>query len=100
MRVARSFILLIFLTLASHAGRAQARTKTIPAPEPEEVQVRVALPTVVGVASDYVGALFSREKRQTLFQRKRSRTSNPVLILSVPSTPTRWLERNFGRNTP
>ncbi|WP_324674818.1 hypothetical protein [Hymenobacter sp. GOD-10R] len=91
---------MIFLTLASHIGWAQAPSKPPPAPEPESVQVRVALPTVVGVASDYVGALFSREKRQTLLKQKRSRTGNPVLILDVPSAPGRWLERNFGRDTP
>jgi hypothetical protein len=100
MRVVRLFIPLIFLTLASRAGWAQARPKTPAAPQEEALQVRVALPTVVGVASDYVGALFSKEKRQMLYKSKRSRTSNPVLILEVPSTPGRWLERNFGRDTP
>ncbi|OUJ75894.1 hypothetical protein [Hymenobacter crusticola] len=100
MRVIRLLILLIFLTLASRAGWAQARPKTPPTPEAESVQVRVALPTVVGVASEYVGALFSKDKRQNLFKQKRSRTSNPVLILDVPNAPGRWLERNFGRDTP
>jgi len=103
MRVARFFLIFLFLALASRTVQAQAQPqpKAPPPPEEEAVQVRVALPTVVGVASDYVGALFSKQKRQNLFdQKKRSRTSNPVLILNVPTTPSRWLERNFGRDTP
>lgn len=101
MRVVRLFIFSLLLTLASRTARAQARPKAPPPPPEEAVLVRVALPTVVGVASDYVGALFSKQKRQNLFdQKKRSRTSNPVLILNVPTAPGRWLERNFGRDTP
>lgn len=92
MPLIRLFLVVAVLLLFCTAGHAQSRAIS---PKPEEVQkeleVRMTLPTAVGVISDYASVLFSgeKDKLKKLTAKRKSRTSNPVVIFTVP-LPKGW----------
>ncbi|GGG53322.1 hypothetical protein GCM10011378_31990 [Hymenobacter glacieicola] len=84
------------LLLGAGSSWAQSRPpEPVPAGSAQkELTVRVTLPTVVGVIGEYAGILSSREKGKlkTLTTRGQPRTSNPVLVLTIP-LPKIWADR-------
>lgn len=85
----RRILILLTALLWLTVGRAQAQTRpaaTPPEPPPEQLVVRVELPSIVGTVADYASLLFSKEKGKLkgLTNRGKPRTSNPVVVFSVP----------------
>lgn len=79
----RLFLLAALLTLAAARAGAQSRPEpTPPAPKPQQVMtLRVTLPTAVG----YAMRLLSKDnKADQPAGPKDVRTSNPVLVFTVP----------------
>lgn len=83
----RILFLAILLMLAARAG-AQHRPEAAPHPAPpaptqQVMTLRVTLPTAVG----YAMRLFSKDEQEdkaTAAAKKEERTSNPVLVFTVP----------------
>ncbi|UPL49815.1 hypothetical protein [Hymenobacter sublimis] len=92
----KPFLLACILLLSAGNSWAQSRPpEPLPASSTQkELTVRVTLPTVVGVIGEYAGILSSREKGKlkTLATPSKARTSNPVLILTIP-LPKIWADR-------
>jgi len=82
--------LLLTALLLSTEGWAQAPPGSTPPAAPEQqLTVRVTVPTIVGVVSDYARILLSRDKDKlkTLTGKRESRTSNPVIVLTITLPP-------------
>lgn len=83
-------LLLFFLLLLAGSGWAQSTPPAAPPRRPRQLTVRLTLPTAVGAVGEFVGVLKTTEKSR-LRRLTTARTSNPVLVLTVPLP--RWLDK-------
>ncbi|MBO3269865.1 hypothetical protein J4D97_04315 [Hymenobacter defluvii] len=62
-----------------------------PPEEQQDLVVRVTVPTAIATLSDYASTLFSKQKDKlkTLTAPKQLRTSNPVIVFTLP-LPKGW----------
>lgn len=87
------FLLLLagFLLVASGSWAQSTPRPAVPPEEPQELVVRVTVPTALATLSDYATTLFSRQKGKlkALTAPRPLRTSNPVVVFTVP-LPKGW----------
>ncbi|WP_208306527.1 hypothetical protein [Hymenobacter defluvii] len=92
MAAFRILLLLIGLLLAAGGSQAQSAPHSVAPPEEQQdLVVRVTVPTAIATLSDYASTLFSKQKDKlkTLTAPKQLRTSNPVIVFTLP-LPKGW----------
>jgi len=98
----RFLLLLTGLLLVAFTSLAQGTPKpAVPAEDPQTLVVRVTVPTAIATLSDYATTLFSRQqgKLKALTAPRPLRTSNPVLVFTVP-LPKGWGTKKEEKASP